>query len=237
MAERSASAIIKRPVARVADDRLVEVRREQIVDAAIKLVTTQGFSKTTVRQIADAAEMSVGLVYEYIRRKEDILFLIMEHGHEVWRRGLAEALAGDASSLERLRRGATFLVDSASKHPDEILIWYRESGYLSAAGLTMAKDAECDLVDLLRGVIVEAIADGYLVKSTDPFYLATMLVASSHTWVLKGYLLSGHMTRSDFTSNLINTLIVPIASRAPSKPGPPNPHERSDPRKRVRRAP
>ena len=232
MTDGPASAITKRPVARVADDRLVELRREQIVDAAIKLVTSQGFSKTTVRQIADAAEMSVGLVYEYIRRKEDILFLIMEHGHGIWRRGLSEALAGDATSLERLQRGATFLVESASQYPDEILIWYRESGYLSVAGLAMAKDAESDLVDLLRGVIVETIRDGFLAKDTDSLYLATMLVVSSHTWVLKGYLLSGHMTRNDFTSDLIKTFIVPnmlVKSRSEESP---MPLERSGRRKR-----
>ncbi|MGH2578987.1 MAG: TetR/AcrR family transcriptional regulator, partial [Actinomycetota bacterium] len=68
-----------RPYARVGDADLVERRRAQIIEAATRLVARQGFAKTVVRDIADEANISVGLVYEYVRSKEDILFLIYEY--------------------------------------------------------------------------------------------------------------------------------------------------------------
>lgn len=199
-------------MARVGDDHLVELRRDQIVAAAIALVTRQGFAKTVVRQIADEAGMSVGSVYEYVRRKEDVLFLIMEHGSRAWREGLGSVLAGDRPPLLRLRNAVEFLVDSADANPDQILIWYRESGNLGPDGLAMAKKAERELIDLLATTVEEATADGCLTAGSDPHFLATMLIASSHTWVLKAYLLHSTMTRQQFAQSLVTSFLAAAAS-------------------------
>jgi AcrR family transcriptional regulator len=205
-------ASIRRPIARVGDEGLVGIRREQIVQAATKLVTRQGFAKTVIREIAEEADMSVGLVYEYIRKKEDILFLIMEHGSDMWRKGLTVALEGGDAPLVRLRRGVSFLVDAANRYPDHVLVWYRESGNLSSDGLAMVKRAEQDLVDRLQGVIKEAIDNETLLADCDPLFVATMLVISSHTWVLKGYLLHHHISPEAFASDLVAGFVAGFAT-------------------------
>ena len=58
-----------------------QIRRERerahrcrtILDAAESLFADQGFIKTSVDQIADAAEVSVGTVYFYFKNKEALL--------------------------------------------------------------------------------------------------------------------------------------------------------------------
>ena len=91
-----------RPLSRVGDADLVERRRAQIVEAATRLVARQGFAKTVVRDIAEEANISVGLVYEYVRSKEDILFLIYEHWSRVWGEGLEKAIARGKDPLDQL---------------------------------------------------------------------------------------------------------------------------------------
>ena len=44
---------------------LVDRRRGQIADAAVKLFIERGFHKTTTRQIAKASCCSIGSLYEY----------------------------------------------------------------------------------------------------------------------------------------------------------------------------
>src|SRR5688500_20300905 len=88
-----------RPRARVGDAALVERRRAQIVEAASRLVARQGFAKTVVRDIADEANISVGLVYEYVRSMEDILFLIYENLSHVARYGLASPRSSSDHTL------------------------------------------------------------------------------------------------------------------------------------------
>jgi len=58
----------------VKNQDLVQRRRRQIVDAAVELFIQNGFHKTTTRQIAKAAGVSIGSLYEYVANKDDVLY-------------------------------------------------------------------------------------------------------------------------------------------------------------------
>jgi AcrR family transcriptional regulator len=62
----------------VTDPKLVEERRGQIVRAAVKLFSEDGYYTTTIQQIAKQAGISTGLIYQYFRDKDDILFLSLK---------------------------------------------------------------------------------------------------------------------------------------------------------------
>ena len=53
----------------VEDPALIEKRRNQIVTAATELFASQGFYKTTIKDIAKKAGISYGVVYLYVREK------------------------------------------------------------------------------------------------------------------------------------------------------------------------
>ena len=77
----------------VKNQALVAQRRRQIVDAAVNLFIDSGFHKTTTRQIARAAGISIGSLYEYIATKEDVLYLVCESIHQEVDLGVTDALA------------------------------------------------------------------------------------------------------------------------------------------------
>jgi AcrR family transcriptional regulator len=77
----------------VKDPNLVERRRRQIADAAVRLFVEKGFHKTTTRQIARAADISIGSLYEYFTTKEDILYIVCDFIHTEMERGVATAMA------------------------------------------------------------------------------------------------------------------------------------------------
>ena len=56
----------------VKDESLIEMRREQMIQGAVKLFKEKGFHRTTTREIAKEAGFSIGTLYEYIRTKEDV---------------------------------------------------------------------------------------------------------------------------------------------------------------------
>ena len=65
--------------ASVKDGDLVERRRTQIIKGAVTLFKEKGFHRTTTREIASAAGFSIGTLYEYIRSKEDVLYLVVDY--------------------------------------------------------------------------------------------------------------------------------------------------------------
>ena len=62
----------------VKDESLIEKRREQMIRGAVKLFKEKGFHRATTREIAKAAGFSIGTLYEYIRTKEDVLYLVCD---------------------------------------------------------------------------------------------------------------------------------------------------------------
>ena len=72
--KKNKSALVK---SKVDVPQLIERRRAQFIDAAIELFGQRGYHVTTIRDIAQAAGVSIGLIYQYVEDKEDILFLAL----------------------------------------------------------------------------------------------------------------------------------------------------------------
>ena len=58
------------------------VSRSQILDAAAALFRDNGYAATTLRQIADAADMKAGSIYYHFASKDDILDEVLEIGEK-----------------------------------------------------------------------------------------------------------------------------------------------------------
>lgn len=57
--------------------QLIEARRNLIIDAAIEVISEQGFQRTTIKQIASKAGIADGTIYNYFKNKDDILLGIV----------------------------------------------------------------------------------------------------------------------------------------------------------------
>lgn len=67
---------------RVAEDvraRLSEARRTQILEAATRVFARRGFDRATIKDVARAARLSEGSIYNYFRSKEELLVHIPQH--------------------------------------------------------------------------------------------------------------------------------------------------------------
>lgn len=87
-------------------ERHALLMRHQIADAAADLFIRKGFHNTTTKDIARAADVSEGSIYNYFENKEDILYGIIEFvaEEELQKLRLDESLSDDPSDylLSRL---------------------------------------------------------------------------------------------------------------------------------------
>jgi len=63
-------------------EEMRESRRKQIMDAALELFASEGYSHCSISQLASHAGISKGLMYNYFRSKEALLIAIIEEGME-----------------------------------------------------------------------------------------------------------------------------------------------------------
>ena len=92
------------------DADLIRDRREQLIRAAIKVFGEKGFHQTTVRDIGRAARLTQGTIYNYVRRKEDILLMVCERIVTEYQR-LAPIAARSCCAFCRSLRAAAGLND------------------------------------------------------------------------------------------------------------------------------
>jgi len=59
-------------------EQLVEARRNQILDAAAKVFAAKGFHPTTIHDIAKAAGIADGTIYNYFENKTALLFGLLD---------------------------------------------------------------------------------------------------------------------------------------------------------------
>ncbi len=78
-------------------DLLVRARREQIIEGATRVFARKGFSRTTTREVARAAGVSEGTIFNYFENKDALLMAILERLNETQRRAedFEEGMATD----------------------------------------------------------------------------------------------------------------------------------------------
>ena len=179
---------------------LVAQRRRQIVDAAVQLFIKQGFHKTTTRQIARAAGFSIGLLYEYIASKEDILYLVCDAIHAEVERGVSQAMtsaSGDKNPLAEVIR-EYFLV--CNRMSDHILLIYQETQSLPPRWRNKVLENEVRITRIFTEVIARLISSGELPHITEQSMelVAHNISVLGHMWTFRRWFLARHYSIEDY---------------------------------------
>jgi AcrR family transcriptional regulator len=199
MTNRNSSGT-KDVLTQVKNQELVDQRRLQIVDAAVRLFIEKGFHKTTTREIAQTAGISIGLLYEYVASKEDVLYLVCEAIHAEVENGVAEA-------LKRAKKGRDVLAEMLREYflvcdrmSDHILLIYQETRTLPQQWRKRVLENEVKIT----GIFVETLR--LLVESGDLPHqdkqsielIAHNISVLGHMWTFRRWFLTRHYSIEDY---------------------------------------
>ncbi|OWW19015.1 TetR/AcrR family transcriptional regulator [Noviherbaspirillum denitrificans] len=171
----------------VDDEKLVEKRREQFVAAASELFGRNGFHTTTIKEIAQRAGVSAGLIYAYVKTKEDILFLVLQSVLEGYAREIPKALEGMTDPLQRFCTAVRTYCEVVAAKPDATLLAYRETKSLSSEQKAAIKDMELASNRLISDCIDACIRAGYFRPAKNLELLTYRIVLLAHGWALKAW--------------------------------------------------
>lgn len=189
----------------VEDPELVARRRSQLVPAAIKLFCRRGFHRTTVKDIARAARVSAGLVYQYVHDKHDLLFLALTHIVETNKQEIPASLKGVTDPVLRLSRAIEAYARVMDANRDAVLLTYRESKSLTRDHKEVLKSMELETNELVSSCIEDCIRAGYM-KKVNVELLTYHLVVLSHAWALKHWRLRHITTLDEYISTNIHSV-------------------------------
>lgn len=182
----------------VKDQNLIEMRRDQLIYGAVKLFKEKGFHRTTTREIAKQAGFSIGTLYEYIRTKEDVLFLICDNIYnEVHQRLLSATSAkGTVEEVESAIHRYFTLIDDMS---DEFVVMYQESKTLSKEALQYVLKKEMEMVALFEKLLQACVDSGALrIDKKEAGLAAHHVIVQGQMWAFRRWALHGEYTIEDY---------------------------------------
>ena len=94
-----------------------ELSRGQLLDAAEEVFGRKGFHETTLKEIAELAEFSVGSVYSFFANKDDLFQQIFVRRGQEFMVGLRDVLTADGDPARQLRALVDFEVGFFREHP------------------------------------------------------------------------------------------------------------------------
>ncbi|MCP5103363.1 MAG: TetR/AcrR family transcriptional regulator [bacterium] len=160
-------------------------KKDQIMAAALQVFAKKGFAKTTINDIANAAGIGKGTVYEYFSNKEEIInnsFMFFVRHMEL---GFQEILIQEIPAKEKLIRileGFSHAMGSDSLDLLELMFDYWSEGIKNrdAKGLLLGEMNKFyhSYREIFADVIIEGMSDGSFKKNINPRSVASMIVGT-----------------------------------------------------------
>jgi AcrR family transcriptional regulator len=188
---------------------------ERIHDAALTLFHERGYTGTTVRELADACDLTPGAIYNHYASKDALLFAIVDRVHDLADATLAEALRSvgtdPPAQLEALAAAfTTFHI----AHPRETRVANRDYVYLPQAQRDSVVRRRRRVRALFAAVLREGERDGAFsfgeLGSGDAIQAASMAILNMVVLVAEWFDPAGPRSAHD-TAALHGRLALRIA--------------------------
>jgi AcrR family transcriptional regulator len=172
--------------AKVKDQQLIDEKRRQIINGAIRIFKEKGYHKATVREIAEEAKIGLGSIYDYVKSKDDILYLFFENYVEAFYGRVKTRCSPDQDPLTRLEMTYRAFVESAMELEDQVMLAYTQAKYVRKDYLRIILQRESEIVEHFEHILKEALEGA---SEMDPFMEANFLVYSGVFGVLRRWIL------------------------------------------------
>jgi AcrR family transcriptional regulator len=199
----------------VKNRELVQRRRRQIVDAAVQLFIENGFHRSTTRQIARAAGISIGALYEYVASKEDILYLVCDAIHHETENRVASAMARATSVQSPLTEVIREYFMVCHRMSDHILLIYQETQSLPPKWRKRVLENEVRITGIFVSVLAKLISSGDLPEMDERSVelVAHNISVLGHMWTFRRWYLARHYRIEDYILLQTDFILAMAAAR------------------------
>ncbi|RJX24491.1 MAG: TetR/AcrR family transcriptional regulator [Dethiobacter sp.] len=190
-------------------------KKNRILEAARYLFGEKGYENTTMLQIAKAADVAIGTIYEYFENKEVLFFSIAAERYEAFDKELKIHLSGLKSAFSRIRKYIWFYFYFFQKDPVYSELWLlniRVNKRLNESTVyPWLQQSGAEIIDMLKA----GQAEGMIREDVD-LYTVRHLILGSLEHVVTRWLLKGKTYDILPYSEKISDLIIEAIRKKPA---------------------
>ncbi|GGE82142.1 TetR/AcrR family transcriptional regulator [Priestia taiwanensis] len=185
--------------ASVKDEKLIALRRSQLINGAMSLFKQKGFHRTTTREIAKEAGFSIGTLYEYIRTKEDILYLVCDSIYGEVRTRLESVITSSDGSLQNVIVAMSNYFKVMNDLQDEVLFMYQEVHSLSKESRKYVLQKELDMVRMFEVLLSQCVKNNVAsLTETEVKFLSNTIFVQGQMWAFRRWVIQKLFTMEEY---------------------------------------
>ncbi len=167
-----------------------DLRKQQIIEAAIEVFSKNNFQNSTISQIAQRAEVAEGTIYQYFKNKEDLFFSIPVEKTKDFCNELELHLQGITGAFNKVRKFIWYYLYFFKMNPEYGRTLMLEMRVNKSFAKTKAYGSFKNLTDRILEIIKEGQDEGVIRKDVNIFLTRQLILGIlEHVvtrWLLKG---------------------------------------------------
>lgn len=177
-----------------------DVRTRQILDAAAAVMQRHGSQASSMKSIADEAQVSVGLIYRYYENKEALVRAVILDVLDQMNYQIPLALEPVEDPVRRVAAAFTAYAGVVRDKRKAVLLTYRETGNLNQESQDLVKSLELQTGQFMLRAVQGAIESGHFRDNLNPRPYSYNLLLIAHSWALKYWYFAERMSFEEFVS-------------------------------------
>lgn len=185
-------------------------RKEQVIRTAAELFRENGYTATSMRDLANALGIEAASLYSHIKSKEEILQNLCFDMAKLFQESLAQVENQSINYRDKLRKGIQGHIEVMSKDLTASAVFMNEHRHLSQPFLRDFLLLRINYINRFKSIVEEGIKAGEFKKIDTK--LAVMTLFSSLNWMPQWYDPSGIINPIDLANQLADMLIEGLRS-------------------------
>lgn len=180
--------------------------RRKIIDVASMLYARKGYTATSIQEISETAGVSLPVTYHYVKRKSEIMRMIMEDVLKVFQDSLLQQIGGIDDTEKKLANAIMLLFRVVDRQRDKVLLIYQKSSSLDKASKSSVMRLEVEMAEVIGKIIAEGIEEG-IFKAVDVDLMSYNILMLACTWVLKQWHFKKRLTLDQYIDLQLMTIM------------------------------
>jgi AcrR family transcriptional regulator len=181
-----------------------EITRLAIEDAAIELIIEQGYHATSMRQIAERADLALGGIYNHFKSKEEIFEAIIVDKHP-YRKVLPLILAAEGETMEEfISNAARVVIQELTSQPYYIKLMLIEiAEFHGSHGAALINE----IAPKILPVFEKLVKTRENLRVTHPAILMRSFIGMVMSYLMTDIVLSNSILNQLMPTNALDTYI------------------------------
>jgi AcrR family transcriptional regulator len=197
---------------RVKTTDLAQNRKNEIIDAALKLFAQEGYHSTTLDEVAAVIGVSKATLYYYFRNKEEIIRAILQRSLERMKQTL-EINKSPSPAREKICQFIEYHVIFAADNAELARITFEQLNILPKRSREVVRRKQREVVTLLQNLLQQGIDDGTV--SVDNTQLTAFAIIGMCNWTYHWFRPEGKLTPRQIAEMYVKLLENGYLIKAP----------------------